>query len=399
MRTAQSSRAPDAEPREGSESELPARARGRLRRTIARIPRPAVRYGGGDSPRTVPRDADVLGELDAAIDELLAERARLLHDRRTSLRAKAWALHGRAALWREARLGVLWQHPPRPLRVPAHYLTTEPPTPAPSISIVTPSLDQGEFIGRTISSVLSQGYPSLEYVVQDGGSRDATLDVLRAREGQLTRWSSEPDDGQADAINRGFAHTSGEIMAYLNSDDVLLPGALAAVGRYFAEHGEVDAVYGHRILIDAHDRQVGSWVMPRHDDEMLRWSDSVPQETLFWRRRIWERAGGAMDPSFRFAIDWDLLLRFVDAGARIVRLDRYLGAFRVHAAQKTTVQARLGEQESDRLRERCHGRSIPWPEAYEHLQPYLRAHVRAHTLHRAMDRLPRRRVRLTFGSP
>jgi glycosyltransferase involved in cell wall biosynthesis len=341
--------------------------------------------------------ADSMARLEQKVDALLAERGELLRDRRTSLRALVWYVRGHAPWWRSARLGVLGQHAPVPLSVPWTYPRTRPPSPAPSIAMVTPSYNQGAFLERTLHSVLDQGYPSLEYVVQDGGSDDGTLDVLRRHAHRLARWDSAPDEGQADALNRGFAGTRGEIMAYLNSDDVLLPGSLAYVARYLAKHPDVDAVYGHRVLIDAGDRQIGVWLMPPHDDEMLRWSDSIPQETLFWRRSAWERAGGRMDRSFRFALDWDLLLRLVDSGARIVRLPRFLGAFRVHGEQKTQAQIQLGEEESLRLRRRCHGRDVPWEEAYARLQPFLRRHIAYHTAYRAWARLPLPREEVRFG--
>jgi hypothetical protein len=222
------------------------------------------------------------------------------------------------------RLGILRHHPPVPLIVPTSYFTTEPPTPAPAISIVTPSFEQGSYLERTLYSVVNQNYPALEYVVQDGGSSDETIDVLRRYDDSLRHWASERDEGQGDAINRGFAHTSGEIMAYLNSDDLLLPGALAYVARYFASHPDVDVVYGNRMMIDEDDGHIGSQVLPRHDDEELGLLDFVPQETLFWRRSAWEAAGGQIDASLRFAIDWDLLLRLRDSGAKIVRLPRFL---------------------------------------------------------------------------
>jgi len=149
------------------------------------------------------------------------------------------------------------------------------------------------------------------------------------------------DSGQAQAINRGFALTCGEIMAYLNSDDSLLPGCLNYVGTYFADHPEVDVVYGHRVLIDEEDREIGRWVLPRHTDEVLAWADYIPQETLFWRRRLWEAAGSSVSEEFRFAMDWDLILRFRDAGAKIVRVPRFLGAFRVHTDQKTSAELDL----------------------------------------------------------
>src|SRR5262249_36979350 len=192
----------------------------------------------------------------------------------------------------------------------------------------------GPFLERTLKSVLGQGYPRLEYIVQDGGSTDETAEVLERYRGLLHHCESAPDRGQAHAINLGFGHGTGEILAYLNSDDLLLPGTLHYVAHYFATHPEVDAVYGHRVLIDENDAEVGRWVLPPHNDALLSWADYVPQETLFWRRRIWDKVGASLDETFQFALDWDLLIRFRDAGARFVRLPRFLGGFRVHAQQK-----------------------------------------------------------------
>jgi GT2 family glycosyltransferase len=280
------------------------------------------------------------------------------------------------------RLGVLYQHPPRPLRIPAHYPRLSPPSPCPTVSLVTPSLNQGGFIRRTVESVLDQAYPRLEYVVQDGGSSDGTLAILEQTQGRL-RYKSGADGGQANAVNRGFAQTSGEIMAYLNADDLLLPGALNCVGRFFSRHPEVDVVYGHRIVIDEYDQEIGRWVLPRHDDAVLTFADYVPQETLFWRRGIWERVGGHLDETFHFALDWDLLLRFREAGALFVRLPRFLGAFRVHPHQKTSAEmATRGKEEMDRLRRRCHGRSLGPAEVHRQVRSYLVRHTLLHKLYR-----------------
>jgi GT2 family glycosyltransferase len=294
--------------------------------------------------------------------------------------------------WTKPRLGMLRHHEPKPLRVPAGYLETRAPAQAPSISIVTPSFEQGRFLDRTIYSVVSQHYPRLEYVVQDGGSSDLTVQVLRRFDSLLTRWASEADAGQGEAINRGFDGTTGELMAWLNSDDLLLPGALAYVARFFVAHPEVDVVYGHRLIIDENDRQIGSWILPPHDDRVLTLADYVPQETLFWRRGTWEAVGGRVDTSFEYALDWDLLLRFRDVGATIVRVPRCLGAFRVHAAQKTTAAEGLGQNECSRLRERVHGRDLSPAEVFDGLRPYLLRHVLMHGRHRFGDLMPVPRV-------
>jgi glycosyltransferase involved in cell wall biosynthesis len=267
--------------------------------------------------------------------------------------------------------------------VPRHDYDARPPDPAPVIAIVTPSYNQAAFLPRTVESVLQQNYPRLEYVVQDGDSTDGTGAVLYRYLRRLTHCESRPDRGQAEAINLGFGHTTGEIMAYLNSDDLLLPGALAAVAGCFAAHPEVDVVYGHRIIIDDHDREVGRWVLPPHDGQALLWLDYVPQETLFWRRRLWEQVGGRLDEDLQFALDWDLLIRFQQAGARFVRLPRFLAAFRVHPAQKTNARlVEVGAREVRWLRERCHGPAVSEQDVQRHVGPYLRRQAYYHALHR-----------------
>jgi GT2 family glycosyltransferase len=276
------------------------------------------------------------------------------------------------------RLGVLAQYEPRPLNMLS--LQVRLPADSPVISIVTPSFNQGAFIERTIRSVLDQGYPRLQYIVQDGGSTDGTAAILERYRGRLAWCASEPDKGQADAVNRGFRRATGDILAYLNSDDVLLPGALAYVANYFARHPHVDVVYGHRIVIDHEDCEVGRWVLPAHDNEALGWCDYVPQETLFWRRRVWERIGGGLDEGFQFALDWDLLLRLRDAGAKLARVPHFLAAFRLHPDQKTSARLHdLGAAEMNRLRRRCHGRDVTPAEAIRHMRSYLRRQV-WHTL-------------------
>jgi hypothetical protein len=156
------------------------------------------------------------------------------------------------------------------------------------------------------------------------------------------------------------------------------------VGRYFERHPDVDAVYGHRVLVDENDMEIGRWVMPRHDDEVLSWADFVPQETLFWRRGVWERAGGFMDQDYPFALDWDLLVRLRDTGAKTVRLPRFLGAFRIHGAQKTSaIMDTQGQKEAAALRRRIHGREVTRPEVWEHVRPYMRRHHIRQKLYRA----------------
>jgi glycosyltransferase involved in cell wall biosynthesis len=273
-------------------------------------------------------------------------------------------------------LGRLSHYPPKKFIVPDLYRETKVPSLTPRISIVTPSLNQGAFLEITLRSVLDQAYPALEYIVQDGGSVDCSVEILCRHEKNLTHWESTPDRGQAHAINCGFRHATGDIMAWVNSDDLLLPGALNYVADFFNKHPEVDVVYGHRILIDEDGSEIGRWILPEHDEEVLHWADYIPQETLFWRRRVWTSIDGALDESFKFAMDWDLILRFQKAQAKFVRVPRFLGAFRVSSHQKTVAAMDChGLPEMALLRERCHGRPIPPEEVDMRVRKYLLKHV------------------------
>lgn len=266
----------------------------------------------------------------------------------------------------------------------------------PRLAIVTPCYNHARFVPQTMHSVLGQRGVAVDYVIQDGASSDGSREVIaRIAAGEVapgqptqtagsdeprprvTNWASEPDAGQADAIAKGFAKTSGgpdDLMAWINSDDFYVPGALGFVADWMARHPEVDVIYGHRILVDEQSREVGRWFLPRHDDEVLRLNDFVPQETMFWRRRIWNGVDG-LDTSFQFAMDWDLLLRFQAAGAKIVRVPYFLACFRIHAAQKTSAAMHsIGQAEIDRLRARTYGREISPQELENHprLLRYLR---------------------------
>lgn len=258
------------------------------------------------------------------------------------------------------KIGELRHYHPRSLVWEKFPKAKLPESRLPKIGIVTPSYGQAHYIESTILSVLNQKYPKLQYVVQDGGSKDGSKEIIARYADRLTAWESCPDKGQADAILRGFAKLKDtlkpeDVMAWLNSDDFIAPRALRFVGEYFARNPDVDVVYGHRIIIDGEDRELGRWIMPRHDPKTLEWIDYVPQETVFWRKRIWDQVGG-LDPSFQFALDWDLLARFQQAGAKIVRVPYFLGCFRVHAEQKTSQHIHtVGQEEMIKIRSRFHG--------------------------------------------
>ncbi len=268
--------------------------------------------------------------------------------------------------------------PPHSLAIPEPYKSSLAAEQLPSIAIVTPSYNQGEFIERTIQSVLNQDYPRLDYIVQDGASSDESVSVIKRYEDRLAFWESKPDAGQSAAINLGLKRSNAEILAYLNSDDALLPGTLHYVAEFFHKHPEVDVVYGDRILIDEHDRIVNYWVLPQFDSEIIKWFDFIPQETMFWRRRAWDAVGGCVDEKFNFAMDWDLILRFVAAKMCIRRLPRFLGAFRVTETQKTKcLWETVGKYESQVLRARVLGKSPTDREIHNNIQSYLNEQTNA----------------------
>jgi glycosyltransferase involved in cell wall biosynthesis len=256
----------------------------------------------------------------------------------------------------------------------------------PTIALVTPSFQQGRFIESTIQSVLNQSYPRLRYHVQDGGSSDETAEIL-ARYANWLTWEASRDAGQASAINLGFGRVDGDIMGYINSDDLLLPGALLFAGGFFRDHPDVDVIYGDRLIIDENGGEIGCWRLPRHRDDVLSWADFVPQETLFWRRSAWERAGGRMDESFSFALDWDLIVRLRDTGSRFAHVPRFIGAFRVHDSQKTSALINeVGFAEMQRIRLRTLGREPNQGQIRRALVPYLAAHLLTDLAARIRDR-------------
>ena len=261
------------------------------------------------------------------------------------------------------------QYAPRPINLAA--LPPAPPLPdePPRIASVTPSYNHARFLDATIDSVLNQNYPRLHYHVQDGNSSDGSIELLENR-GDRISWHSERDNGQSHAINLGFAGVDSDIMAYLNSDDVLLPGTLATVAHFFQTRPDVDIVYGHRIFIDSDGLEVGRAVFPPHDGKALQYADYIPQETMFWRRRVWQ-AIKPMDESFHYAMDWDFILRAQAAGFKFARLPRFLACFRVHDAQKTAATYDIGQREMQRLRLRYLGQVPSQREIRRAIAPYV----------------------------
>lgn len=208
------------------------------------------------------------------------------------------------------------------------------------ISIVTPSLDQGRYIERTILSVLDQrGAFDLEYRIQDGGSSDGTLEVLRRYEDRLA-WRSEPDAGQADAVNRALRQVSGDVVGWINSDDLLQPGALDLVARAFREHPKALWVHGRCDIVDEEDRPIRRWISAYKDRRSRSYSrrallleNFVSQMTVFWRREALERVGH-LDASLHFTFDYELWLRLSTLGDPVY-IPEPIAAFRWYRQSKS----------------------------------------------------------------
>jgi O-antigen biosynthesis protein len=210
----------------------------------------------------------------------------------------------------------------------------------PKISIVTPSFNQGQFLEECIDSILSQNYPNLEYIIMDGGSTDNSVEIIKKYGKYLTYWQSQPDNGPYAAVNEGFKNTTGEIMGWLNSDDKFHRYGLYVVGEVFSRFPQVDFLTGKRVGFDASSNlrlfpyDGETWTRRTLlDENSLITERFIMQEATYWSRRLWDKTGGAIDLSYKFAADHELWLRFLRF-TQLYTVDALIAGFRSHGSQQ-----------------------------------------------------------------
>jgi len=220
----------------------------------------------------------------------------------------------------------------------------------PRISIVTPSYNQGQFIEETIRSVLLQGYPNLEYIIVDGGSIDGSVGIIKKYEPWLTYWVSENDRGQAHAINKGFARSTGEIMAWINSDDYYSPGVFKILAKTFSQNdtqwigGNIYVVQKNGVVknrVRKNPMQIYEWLL----------ANPIFQPGVFWRRSLWINSGG-VDEDMDYSFDYDLWMKFIQVQPFPMWLDHFLATFRIHESSKTGIAFSLFERENQIIYQR-----------------------------------------------
>ncbi len=216
--------------------------------------------------------------------------------------------------------------------------------PLPTISIITPSYNQGEFLEETILSVLGQRYPALQYIIIDGGSTDNSLEMIKKYERELYYWESTKDKGQSDAINKGFNRSTGDILMWLNSDDMLMPNVLHYIANLFNENNAL-FYFGNCIRFSETDvKCLKSDVINAHSLYSLEQSDYIIQSSTFWKREVYEEVG-ELNENLHYGLDWEWFLRVKKRGIQMVAIDKCISLYRVHGNHKTGKGGRARQEE------------------------------------------------------
>jgi hypothetical protein len=236
------------------------------------------------------------------------------------------------------------------------------------VSIITPSFNQSSFLERTIQSVLGQDYPAVEYLVADGGSTDGSQEIIKKYADRLAWWVSEKDHGQAEAINKAFAHSHGEFVAWLNSDDYYLPGAVSAAVKMFEKAPQAGMIYGDMLAVDEYDRTINTLKYRQLTLMDLLCFQIIGQPAVFMRRSAFEKAGG-LDTTLHFLLDHQLWIRIAEQ-TDILHVNETWAAARYHAAAKNRSQPVGFSREAFRV--------LDWASKEPSLAPVLsKAGVRA----------------------
>lgn len=229
---------------------------------------------------------------------------------------------------------------------------------APRISVITPSFNQAAYLERTIRSVLDQDYPDIEYIIIDGGSTDGSVDIIRQYADRLSYWVSEPDRGQAHAINKGLQHATGAWVAWQNSDDVFYPGAFAQLARMAAKKPHADLIIGNMNLIDKDDRLLRDikYVRPSYEG-LLAEGMMLTNQAAFWRRSLHARLG-YLDERFDCGFDYDWFLRVLHGGRGAAHANATWGGLRLHEDTKTSHRQEVFDREYAQI---IQGRQASFP--------------------------------------
>jgi glycosyltransferase involved in cell wall biosynthesis len=212
------------------------------------------------------------------------------------------------------------------------------------ITVITPSYQQARFLPWSMRSVLKQGYEDTEYIVVDGGSTDGSREIIEGMSGRLAWWRSERDGGQAHAINKGIRASTGDVIGWVNSDDMLLPGSLQAVARAFDDPG-IDAICGWGVMMSEPGRVLRRWAFPQPTAELLCQSSILFQPSVFWRRSVIDRIG-LLDESYSLCLDQEYFARMAANGIVPRLVPRFLAAYRRHPATKTGLDPARGAREA-----------------------------------------------------
>jgi glycosyltransferase involved in cell wall biosynthesis len=234
----------------------------------------------------------------------------------------------------------------------------------PKISVITPSYNQGQFLEETITSVIGQFYPNLEYIIMDGGSTDNSVEIIKKYEKHLTYWTSAKDGGQASAINAGFARATGDILCWLNSDDTYLPGTLFHVSKMLdTQQGQV--LFGNTYyMTEGYARARGTDLNEYYPHTRLGYCDYITQPSSFWTRNAWSQVG-SLHEQYNYVFDWDWFIRAEKKAVYFKPTVKYLSVYRFHADHKTGTGGNRRNEEIAKLLEEHHG--SPTKELYDYL--------------------------------